>query len=131
MRIDSQEIALMRELVDVQSARAANWPTPYGPTNKDMEMAPPAGSPVGVEARVAADIAARQRIGILKYGTTVADNPLPLREWLEHAYQESLDLPIYLKRAIEEIDRDNANVDLPDTAAQDFASKSNNPAVSG
>lgn len=65
-------------------------------------------SPVGVEARVAADIAARQRVGILKYGTTVADNPLPLREWLEHAYQESLDLPIYLKRAIEEIDRENA-----------------------
>ena len=25
----------------------------------------------------------------------------------------------------------NANVDLPDTAAQDFASKSNSPAVSG
>ena len=65
-------------------------------------------SPVGVEARVAADIAARQRVGILKYGTTVADNPLPLREWLEHAYQEALDLPIYLKRAIEEIDRENA-----------------------
>lgn len=65
-------------------------------------------SPVGVEARVAADIAARQQVGILKYGTTVADNPLPLREWLEHAYQEALDLPIYLKRAIEEIDRQNA-----------------------
>jgi hypothetical protein len=26
---------------------------------------------------------------------------------------------------------ENAHVDLPDTAAQDFASKSNNPAVSG
>jgi hypothetical protein len=26
---------------------------------------------------------------------------------------------------------ENANMDLPDTAAQDFASKSNNPAVSG
>lgn len=62
----------------------------------------------GIEARVAADIAARQRLGILKYGATVEANPLPLREWLEHAYQESLDLPIYLKRAIEEIDRGNA-----------------------
>lgn len=60
--------------------------------------------PTGIEAMVAADIAARQRLGILKYGTTVAGNPLPLREWLEHAYQESLDLPIYLKRAIEEMD---------------------------
>lgn len=83
------------------------------PETPHPDAAPPAlhetpCSPVGVEARVAADIAARQRIGILKYGTTVADNPLPLREWLEHAYQESLDLPIYLKRAIEEIDRENS-----------------------
>lgn len=67
--------------------------------------------PTGIEAMVAADIAARQRLGILKYGTTVAGNPLPLREWLEHAYQESLDLPIYLKRAIEEMD--NAGSDAP------------------
>lgn len=29
------------------------------------------------------------------------------------------------------IDEENANVDLPDTAAQDSASKSNSPAVSG
>jgi len=60
--------------------------------------------PTGIEAMVAADIAARQRLGILKYGTTVAANPLPLRDWLEHAYQESLDLPIYLKRAIVEME---------------------------
>lgn len=58
----------------------------------------------GVEARVCEDIAARQAVGIAKYGTTVEANPLPLREWLEHAYQESLDLPIYLKRAMEQID---------------------------
>ena len=44
---------------------------------------------------------------------TVAAAPLPLREWLEHAYQEALDLPIYLKRAIEEIDRENADVEPP------------------
>jgi len=34
-------------------------------------------------------------------------------------------------RALFEIIQENANVDLPDTAAQDSASKSNNPAVSG
>lgn len=68
-------------------------------------------SPGGVESRVASDIAARQRLGLKKYGISVEDNPLPLREWLEHAYQESLDLPIYLKRAIEEIDRANAGAD--------------------
>ena len=61
-------------------------------------------SVTGIEALVCADIEARQRLGIAKYGTTVAENPLTLREWLQHAYEESLDLPIYLRRAIEEID---------------------------
>ena len=46
---------------------------------------------------------------------TVAAAPLPLREWLEHAYQEALDLPIYLKRAIEEIDRENAESIHPES----------------
>lgn len=59
----------------------------------------------GTEARVCADIAARQALGIAKYGTTVEDNPLPLRAWLEHAYQETLDKAVYLRRAIEEIDK--------------------------
>jgi len=60
--------------------------------------------PSGTEARVCADIAERQRKGIAKYGTTVADNPLSLRDWLTHAYEEALDMAVYLKRAIEEID---------------------------
>lgn len=60
--------------------------------------------PTGIEAEVCADIARRQAFGIAKYGQTVADNPLTLRAWLQHAYEESLDLPIYLKRAIAEID---------------------------
>ena len=59
----------------------------------------------GTELDVCKDIAMRQRMGINKYGTTVAENPLGLREWLVHAYQEALDQAIYLKRAIEEIDR--------------------------
>lgn len=57
--------------------------------------------PVGVEARVCADIAGRQAIGMAKYGKTVEEDPSPLLEWLKHAYGESLDLPVYLKRAIE------------------------------
>lgn len=61
--------------------------------------------PTGTEAAVCADIARRQQMGVAKYGQTVADNPLPLRAWLQHAYEESLDKSIYLKRAIEEIDR--------------------------
>lgn len=59
----------------------------------------------GTEARVIQDIAARQSKGLAKYGTTVEQNPLTLRAWLQHAYEEQLDQAIYLKRAIEEIDK--------------------------
>ena len=61
-------------------------------------------TPTGTEKRVCDDIAARQALGQEKYGTSVEENPLSLREWLQHAYEESLDQAIYLKRAIEEID---------------------------
>lgn len=37
----------------------------------------------------------------------MADNPLELRAWLQHAYEESLDQSIYLRRAIAEIDKQN------------------------
>jgi hypothetical protein len=58
----------------------------------------------GIEALVCADIAARQALGIKKYGQTVADNPLPLRAWLQHGYEESLDLAVYLRRSMAELD---------------------------
>jgi hypothetical protein len=62
------------------------------------------GVPTGVEAEVCALIAQRQRAGIAKYGMSVADNPLALRDWLQHALEEALDQAIYLKRAIDELD---------------------------
>lgn len=58
----------------------------------------------GTEARVIDDIAKRQLMGIQKYKTTVEENPLSLRQWLQHAYEECLDQAVYLRRAIEEID---------------------------
>lgn len=61
-------------------------------------------TPTGIEALVCEDIAKRQALGIHKYGRTVADNPLALRAWLQHAYEEMLDGAIYLRRAIAEID---------------------------
>ena len=61
--------------------------------------------PEGIEAEVCADIARRQAFGKNKYGTTVAENPLSLRAWLNHAYEETLDLSVYLRRCIEEIDK--------------------------
>ena len=60
--------------------------------------------PDGIEALVCTEIAARQAKGIQKYGTTVADNPLSLRGWLQHALEECLDQAVYLRRAIAEID---------------------------
>ena len=59
--------------------------------------------PSGIEAIVCADIADRQRLGVAKYGTTVKDNPLTLKEWLTHAYQECLDQAVYLRKAIDEL----------------------------
>ncbi len=57
-----------------------------------------------IESQVCEDIIQRQRLGFAKYGTSVANNPLPLKEWLNHAYQECLDQAVYLKRAISEIE---------------------------
>ena len=61
--------------------------------------------PTGTEARVCEDIARRQSVGMAKYGTTVEQNPLTLKEWLQHAYEETLDKAVYLKRAIEEMEK--------------------------
>lgn len=56
----------------------------------------------GTEAKVCEDIAKRQQQGIAKYGTTVEQNNLPLRAWMQHAYEEALDFAIYLRRAMDE-----------------------------
>lgn len=61
----------------------------------------------GIEAQVCQDIAARQKLGINKYGVTVENNPLTLREWLTHLYQEQLDACIYTLRSIKEIESCN------------------------
>lgn len=57
------------------------------------------------ETEVCADIKRRQELGIAKYGTTVAQNPLELRQWLQHSYEEQLDNAVYTKRAIQELDK--------------------------
>lgn len=72
-------------------------------------------NPTGIEALVCADIARRQAHGVQKYGQTVAANPLPLRAWLQHAYEESLDFSIYLRRAMEE--RDGGRLEEPAAGA--------------
>lgn len=57
------------------------------------------------ETAVCNDIKSRQQLGINKYGQTVAQNPLELRQWLQHSYEEKLDDAVYMKRAIQELDR--------------------------
>lgn len=89
---------LEREAAELAQARAIR--EPVVPAN------PAPAEPVahGIEAKVCADIAARQLLGMNKYGVSVQDNPLTLRQWLEHAYQESLDQAIYLRRAMQQLD---------------------------
>ena len=50
------------------------------------------------------DLLQRSQVGISKYGVNLARNDLSLRDWLQHAYEETLDQANYLKRAIVEID---------------------------
>ena len=56
-----------------------------------------------VEA-VREDLLRRSQVGIKKYGVTLERTDLSLRDWLEHAYEEALDMANYLKRTIMEID---------------------------
>jgi hypothetical protein len=53
---------------------------------------------------VCSDLKSRSAVGIRKYGVTLERADLSLRDWLQHAYEETLDQANYLKRAIMEID---------------------------
>lgn len=50
------------------------------------------------------DLLQRSLIGVKKYNTTLERTDLSLRDWLQHAYEETLDQANYLKRCIIEID---------------------------
>ena len=65
------------------------------------------------EQLVVRDIFLRQMRGMAKYGKTVAENPLPFREWLQHAYEEMLDGAVYLKRIMQELDAKQAEAAGP------------------
>jgi len=85
----------------IRAAGGAAWDN----LDVEQELAAMRGQPQGIEALVCDDITERQALGINKYGKTVAENPLCLLEWLEHAYQECLDQAVYLRRAMREIDK--------------------------
>lgn len=44
------------------------------------------------------DLKQREQKGLSTYGTTVDRTDLTEKEWLQHAYEEALDLAIYLKK---------------------------------
>ena len=50
------------------------------------------------------DLKQRSQRGIEKYGVTLDRDDLDLKDWLQHAYEETLDKALYLKRAIKELD---------------------------
>lgn len=48
----------------------------------------------------------RSIVGLVKYGVTTDNNPLSLRDWLQHALEETLDLANYLQAAISKLDEE-------------------------
>lgn len=46
------------------------------------------------------DLEQREQIGLFKYGTTVDRTDFSELDWMQQAYEEALDLAVYLKRAI-------------------------------
>jgi hypothetical protein len=46
-------------------------------------------------------IRTRRAFGLKKYGCSVDDNPLSLKDWVTHALLEKLDAAIYLRRILD------------------------------
>ena len=51
--------------------------------------------------RVIDDLKAREAKGVAAYGCTVDRRDLTNRDWMQHAYEEALDLCLYLRRALD------------------------------
>jgi hypothetical protein len=54
------------------------------------------------------DLLEREDKGLKEYGTTMDRTDLTEEDWLQHAYEESLDLAIYLKKIIKTKQNENA-----------------------
>lgn len=40
----------------------------------------------------------RSKAGVEKYGTTLEENDIPIKEWIQHAKEEAMDMANYLER---------------------------------
>jgi hypothetical protein len=74
--------------------------TSYGETEVSYNGTPD----FSVEESVIEEIRKRSQVGFKKYGKTMTRTDLSVREWLQHALEEALDLSVYLKRVIMEMD---------------------------
>jgi hypothetical protein len=74
--------------------------TSYGETEVSYNGTPD----FSVEESVIEEIRNRSKVGFKKYGKTMTRTDLSVREWLQHALEEALDLSVYLKRVIMEMD---------------------------
>lgn len=60
--------------------------------------------------KVVAELEARELKGLDTYGTTLDRTDLTRSQWLQHAYEEALDLALYLKKLkIEEDEKTNCH----------------------
>lgn len=57
-------------------------------------------SPDPVVNNIVAEMVARSYHGFRKYGVTTAENPLTLRQWLQHAKEEAMETVVYLERIL-------------------------------
>jgi len=72
--------------------------TPEEVRELEAEKQPPIFDTVVEQVRH--DLLNRSKVGIKKYGTTLDRNDLSHKEWLQLAYEEALDMALYLKRAM-------------------------------
>lgn len=55
-------------------------------------------TPSNLLQSVIMDLRVREEKGLNTYGTTMDRKDLTQKEWLQHAYEEALDLALYLKK---------------------------------
>jgi anthranilate/para-aminobenzoate synthase component II len=53
--------------------------------------------------RIAQLLKTRSETGIRKYGTTLDRTDLEVKQWIDHAIEEALDLALYLERVKNEL----------------------------
>ena len=62
--------------------------------------------PSDILEKVIEDMVRREKRGFEKYNTTMDRQDLSLVEWLNHAYEETLDKALYLKKSIDMMTRE-------------------------